>query len=82
MRTTRAKGEEIKVDFYGSTAKISTKDKTTVAINSPACIEIDSDCNEVEVVLANTLGNEFVKDYMSQYSKIPSCGIRGITVLK
>ncbi len=73
-------GDYLVVDFYGSVAKITLSGEEKVFLSSPAIVKLD-DCKEIEIILANTLCNER-KDWVSVYSKIPSCGIKNISVKK
>lgn len=73
--------EYLSIDFYGEFLRVETDKETKDYISSPALVDAGTGIKTVKISVCNTLAG-YIKDELSLYDKISSCGVKRIKVLK
>ena len=73
--------EYLSIDFYGEYLRVEAQDVASDYISSPALVDVGTGTKTVKISVCNTLAG-YIKDELSLYDKISSCGVKRIKVLK
>lgn len=73
--------EYLSIDFYGEYLRVEAQDVASDYISSPALVDVGTGTKTVKISVCNTLAG-YMKDELSLYDKISSCGVKRIKVLK